>query len=148
MIRKTESDELPVCRCLRWLTTIAACQQRLFPHYCSCDDRSTHSILIIEVYRACRADLRTCATTNAQLSRSFEIQMGKPAGICVGHSDRLNTHFAAGSHAKTATNADVATQAAPGFIFCHRICQSFFNPDIVSFPNGFLNSSLRHHGTA
>jgi hypothetical protein len=120
----------------------------LFTHNRSGDDRSPHPVAVIEVDRTCRADLCTGAATNAKLSWPFEIQMGKPAGIRVGHPKRLDSHFAAGSHAKTATNADVATQASPGFIFCHRIGQSFFNPDIVAFPNGFLNISLRHHGTA
>ena len=119
MIRHAPADKFPVSRCLCWSTAFAAGHNWLFTHNRSGDDRSPHPVAVIEVDRTCRADLCTGAATNAQLSGQLEIQMGKPAGICVGHPKRLDSHFAAGSHAKAAANADVATQTSPGFIFCH-----------------------------
>ena len=64
--------------------------------------------LILDPNRAGRADLGAGAAADAQLRRAGEVEVGEPAGLGVGHAQRVDAHLAAGRHAQPAADADVA----------------------------------------
>ena len=69
-----------------------------------------------------------------------------PAGVGVGHAQRVDAHLAAGGHAQTAADADVAAQAAARLVVRHRVGQALLDLDVVALAEDFFDGPFGHHG--
>ena len=159
MIGQAIADELPVRGRLGRRSAFAAGQQRLFAHDGSGDDRAPHEVrraaaeraageqadLIVDPDGAGRAYLAAGAAADAQLGWAGEVEVGDPAGVGVGHAQRVDAHLAAGRHAQTAADADVAAQAAARLVVRHRVGQALLDLDVVALAEDFFDGPLGHH---
>ena len=97
---------------------------------------------ILDADGAGRADLGACATADAQVRRSREVEIGEPSGRRVGHAQSLDTHLAAGELAQAAADATVAAKATTGLVMRHGIGKSLLDLDVAA--ETLLDILLRH----